>query len=215
MATINDLGMPNPISVPFGGLGVSSNATPYGVICAGTTGTGNIQQVVGLGNAGQALFSNGAAALPSWQNQTGGVPNFTDVTPWTPVLSVATSGAYTPYTYTVQSGHYSVVGSIVFINATLVLNNANTGLPGGIIGITNLPVNPTSAIYNLSCLINNAGPGGSPTVTSGQSLVGFTDQFAPLPGVWFIAFAEQNNSFLIVRSVQTGTVINVCGYYNS
>ncbi|MFA6080756.1 MAG: hypothetical protein WC753_04770 [Candidatus Gracilibacteria bacterium] len=45
----------------------SPNFTAYAVICAGTTATGALQNVSGLGSAGQVLTSNGAAALPSWQ----------------------------------------------------------------------------------------------------------------------------------------------------
>lgn len=49
-----------------GGTG-STSFTPYAVICGGTTGTGNLQNVSGVGTSGQVLTSNGAAALPTWQ----------------------------------------------------------------------------------------------------------------------------------------------------
>jgi len=49
-----------------GGTGAGS-FTAYGVLLAGTTGTGAFQNVSGLGTSGQVLTSNGAAAAPTWQ----------------------------------------------------------------------------------------------------------------------------------------------------
>jgi hypothetical protein len=54
------------VTVAQGGTGVTS-FTAYAVITGGTTSTGALQQVSGLGSSGQVLTSNGAAALPSWQ----------------------------------------------------------------------------------------------------------------------------------------------------
>lgn len=42
--------------------------TAYAVIVAGTTSTGNFQNVSGVGTAGQVLTSAGASALPVWAN---------------------------------------------------------------------------------------------------------------------------------------------------
>lgn len=53
--------------VAGGGTGDTS-FTPYTVICGGTTSTGNLQNVVNTGTSGQILTSNGAGALPTWQN---------------------------------------------------------------------------------------------------------------------------------------------------
>ena len=55
------------LGVPGGGTGISTT-TAYGLIAAGTTSTGNFQQVSGTGTSGQLLTSNGAGALPTWQN---------------------------------------------------------------------------------------------------------------------------------------------------
>ena len=52
--------------VAGGGTG-NTTFTAYSVICAGTTATGAFQNVVGLGNAGEQLTSNGAGLLPTWQ----------------------------------------------------------------------------------------------------------------------------------------------------
>ena len=55
----------SPVTVPNGGTGDTS-FTPYAVITGGTTSTGALQNVVGLGASGEVLTSAGAGALPSW-----------------------------------------------------------------------------------------------------------------------------------------------------
>ena len=55
------------LNVAQGGTGLGTT-TAYGLIAAGTTSTGNFQQVSGTGTSGQLLTSNGAGALPTWQN---------------------------------------------------------------------------------------------------------------------------------------------------
>lgn len=59
------------VTVADGGTGKSSH-TAYGVLCGGTTGSGNLQSVPGLGTSGQTLTSNGAGALPTWQDAASG-----------------------------------------------------------------------------------------------------------------------------------------------
>ena len=61
------------VAVTDGGTGLSTMTTAYGVVCAGTTATGNLQVLSALGSSGQVLTSNGAAALPSFQTVTGTV----------------------------------------------------------------------------------------------------------------------------------------------
>lgn len=60
------LGFTGTLSVSRGGSGRSS-ATPFSVICGGTTATDPHQSVVGVGTAGQVLTSNGPGLLPTWQ----------------------------------------------------------------------------------------------------------------------------------------------------
>jgi hypothetical protein len=66
MATNNATNTSNPVTVPQGGTGDSS-LTAYAVVCGGTTSTGALQSVSGVGTSGQVLTSNGASALPTWQ----------------------------------------------------------------------------------------------------------------------------------------------------
>lgn len=67
IATKATAALPIPVTVANGGTGLTTT-TAYGLIAAGTTATGNFQQVSGTGTSGQILTSNGAGALPTWQN---------------------------------------------------------------------------------------------------------------------------------------------------
>jgi hypothetical protein len=69
---------PGILPVPGGGTGVGTFA-PYAIITGGVTATGPLQQVSGLGVTGQALISNGAGALPSWQTLPTGTGTVTNV----------------------------------------------------------------------------------------------------------------------------------------
>jgi hypothetical protein len=60
------------VPVDQGGTGLSTT-TAYGLIAAGTTSTGNFQQVSGTGTSGQVLTSNGAGALPTWATPSSGI----------------------------------------------------------------------------------------------------------------------------------------------
>lgn len=66
MVQNNATNMSNPVTVPQGGSGAAS-FTAFTVLCAGTTSTGNLQNVVSVGTSGQVLTSNGSSALPSFQ----------------------------------------------------------------------------------------------------------------------------------------------------
>jgi hypothetical protein len=59
--------LPVPLPVAQGGTGVTST-TAYAVVCGGTTSTGNLQSIAGVGTSGQVLTSNGAGALPTFQS---------------------------------------------------------------------------------------------------------------------------------------------------
>jgi hypothetical protein len=63
--------MSGTLVVSNGGTGLSS-LTPYAVLAGGSTATGTVQQVSGLGSVGQVLTSNGAGQLPTWQAGGGG-----------------------------------------------------------------------------------------------------------------------------------------------
>ena len=71
MATKNSINSNDPIEVSSGGTGAST-LTAYAVTCGGTTSTGAIQSIASVGTADQVLTSNGAAALPTFQDAGGG-----------------------------------------------------------------------------------------------------------------------------------------------
>jgi hypothetical protein len=66
------------ITTSYGGTGLTS-MTPYSVVAAGTTSTGPLQQISGLGTTGQVLTSNGTGTLPTWQNVSSSSSNAWDI----------------------------------------------------------------------------------------------------------------------------------------
>lgn len=54
------------VDAAHGGTG-KTTYVPYAVVAGGTTSTGALQQVSGVGASLQALISNGASTLPTWQ----------------------------------------------------------------------------------------------------------------------------------------------------
>lgn len=61
-------------TLPVANGGTSKTSfTTYAVICGGTTTTGALQSVASVGNSGQLLTSNGAGALPTFQNLVDGI----------------------------------------------------------------------------------------------------------------------------------------------
>lgn len=58
------------LPVAGGGTGDAS-FTAYALLAGGTTSTGALQNISGVGTANQVLVSNGAGALPSWQSVPG------------------------------------------------------------------------------------------------------------------------------------------------
>jgi len=66
-------GTTGTLTVARGGTGRTSH-TAYGVICGGTTTTAAQQSIASVGTSGQVLTSNGAAALPTFQDAGGSSP---------------------------------------------------------------------------------------------------------------------------------------------
>jgi len=91
------------VGVAGGGTGVTS-FTPYAVITGGTTATGPLQNVSGVGSIGQILTSNGASTLPTWQTPSGGFSPSTRMTLQDDFTSVSfyspTQAMYSELTWT-------------------------------------------------------------------------------------------------------------------
>jgi len=64
-------GFTTTVPVTAGGTGVATLTTAYGVLAAGTTATGAVQNL-GTGTSAQVLTSNGPGALATWQTASGG-----------------------------------------------------------------------------------------------------------------------------------------------
>lgn len=118
-----------PIPVPSGGTGATS-FTPYAVITGGVTSTSPLQSIASVGLAGQLLTSNGAGALPTFQNApAGGVTSvsgtanrITSTGGATPVIDISAS-------YVGQSS-ITTLGTIttgVWNGTTIAVANGGTG----------------------------------------------------------------------------------------
>lgn len=147
---VNSITLGSPITVANGGTGLST-LSPYRIMAAGTTATGNMQQIA-AGSTGQLLQSQGASALATYTTAT--YPS--TVTANNLIFATATN----------------VVGQVSTANsATLVTNSS--GVPSYTASMTNGQVligstgaTPTPATLTAagSTVITNAA--GSITITT-------------------------------------------------
>jgi len=77
------------LPVASGGSGFATT-TAYAVLCGGTTATNPFQPIAGVGTATQVLTSNGAGALPTFQDAGGGGLSWSESTGTTQALAVGT-----------------------------------------------------------------------------------------------------------------------------
>ena len=125
----------NPVTVPQGGTGLTTLTTAYGVVCAGTTANGSLQNA-GAGTSGQYLKSNGASSLPSFASFK------------SPTIQKFTSG----------SGTYTTPAEVLYLRIKMVGGggggsgshlNATSGGTGG------------NTTFGSSLLVANGGGAGS------------------------------------------------------
>jgi hypothetical protein len=124
------LTLTNPLTVPNGGTGDSS-FTAYSVVCGGTTSTGALQNVSGVGSSGEVLTSNGAAALPTWQAAGGGG-------------SSVYFQAYSTTNQTVAGGNTST---------TIIFDSAVTNVGSAYNAGTGVFTAPTTGFYGFSVCV--------------------------------------------------------------
>jgi hypothetical protein len=124
-------GVTGTLPVANGGTGVTS-ATPYAVICGGTTSTGALQSVSGVGTAGQVLTSNGAGALPTWQAGGGGGSSALNA------ITAATAGNTINNANFAQEWQWNTLaagnGFFLSSNSTAALSNTQTLFRVGLSG---------------------------------------------------------------------------------
>lgn len=136
------MALSTPLTVQYGGTGLSS-LTTYAPLCGGTTATGNVQQATtGFSNSGYFLVSTGASSLPTWQNPTGLV--VTSITGTANQITASASiGAVTlsfPATGGISIGSYQ----------------ASTPPTGGILLPGNIVMGQTSTSTDTSIYVNNS-----------------------------------------------------------
>jgi hypothetical protein len=180
---IGSLTLNTALTVPNGGTGVTSN-TAYAVLCGGTTSTAAVQSIASVGTANQALTSNGAGALPSFQ--TPDVSWLTGtVGTWSPVIEgAAVAGTIN---YTVRLGRYQKVAN--FVSYQLEITWTTIGTASGGILIKSFPFtfkNVTS--YNVS-----------------SPWVGINFGLAPGAGNFPVVYASPNTTQMAVNGVSETT----------
>ena len=79
VTTTGTITMSGTLVVANGGTGRTTN-TAYAIMAGGTTSTGPLQQVSGLGTSGYVLTSTGAGSLPTWQAAVAGSTTFVGLT---------------------------------------------------------------------------------------------------------------------------------------
>lgn len=133
---------PIPFPVIEGGTGDTS-FTAYAVLAGGTTATGALQTVSGVGTANQVLTSNGAGALPTWQSVGASLLAITTVnhaaSPYTVLASdeyiaVDTSGGVV----TLLLPNAPATGRVIFIKdktGTSATSNISVTTVGGTVTI--------------------------------------------------------------------------------
>ena len=107
------------LGVNYGGTG-DTTLTAYAILAGGTTSTGALQQVSGVGSSGQVLTSNGASALPTWQAQATAPINYP------PVLQYFTASATfnLPYVFVFPSN--SLTSGWTYTNNGVTFTVVNT-----------------------------------------------------------------------------------------
>jgi hypothetical protein len=118
MATNNAADLSDPIVVGEGGTGFAST-TSYGVLCGGTTSTGNLQNA-GTGTSGQIFVSNGSGGLPSFSSSA--VTLTGDIT-GSGSASISTTLASTISRNSIMTWNYGNNNANAF--ARHIINNAN------------------------------------------------------------------------------------------
>lgn len=118
MATNNAWNTGSTVTVPQGGTGIATT-TAYAVMTAGTTNTGNMQNVSGVGSSTNVLISGGASALPAWGANAGVAGS---------LILISTQAAANVATLSFTSGITSTYKNYIVIFDTIVPANTGSGV---------------------------------------------------------------------------------------
>ncbi len=141
-----NIAQPSPVAVNNGGFG-SAGYTARAVLCGGTTATAPVQSV-GPGTSGQLLISNGAGALPSFQDNPGSFVYLTTVSASAGVAIIDNT------VFTSTYNKYLMIFEIfnnAITNVTLqysIDNNATSVTTNYLSGFINHPYNSTAYTMN-------------------------------------------------------------------
>jgi hypothetical protein len=170
--------MTGTLNAGHGGTGLSS-LTTYGLITAGTTATGNFQQVSN-GSSGQVLQSGGASALPSFSTATypstatsTGTLLRANGTNW--VVTTSTfADTYSASSLLYSNGANTVTGLATANNGVLITSNsgvpsllANSGTPGYVLTANSGAPPSWQAITAEGAITTIDGDSGSITASAG------------------------------------------------
>jgi hypothetical protein len=151
------------LAVSNGGTGQTTLTTAYGVLAAGTTATGALQNI-GTGTSTQVLTSNGPGVLPSFQ--------------------AAAAGGFSNMTVFTSPGTFTTPSSTTRIKVTVVGGGGGGGNASGPVsggggggGGAAIYVGPVSASTPYAVTVGAGGGGGAYTVPGSP---GGTSSFASL-----------------------------------
>lgn len=146
---VADLGYEGRGTLPVsrGGTGVAAN-TAFALLAGGSTGTGPVQSLSGLGTVGQVLTSNGAGALPTFQTAGGAsiltpqarLTLTTNVPVLTSTVSAVTTVYYTPYAGNLVPIYNGTVWSALAISELSQATTDTTKSPAAVANNSNYDV---------------------------------------------------------------------------
>lgn len=202
MATNNATNTSKPITVAQGGTGDSS-VTAYAVLCGGTTTTGVVQSVSGVGSSGQILTSNGASALPTWQAAGAATGSIILIT----TLTASSSGSLAFTSSNITSTYTSYIIILRGINnasGTTVLNmDWSTNNGSGYLGSGYRSGTITNS-YNSTTLANTN------SLTTNPLTASITNTNVPINGTLYLDFpASAAASYTGQIFVADTTAVNV------
>ena len=147
------------LGVSYGGTGDTS-FTAYAVICGGTTSTGALQNVVGLGTLGEVLTSQGPGTLPVWAVNPAKQVN---------IQIFTSTGTYTPtagMTYCIIEALGGGAGgaSAVAAGSTLISGGSGGGMGAYVKALYTAATIGTSQVVTIGAGGGSDADGGTTTV---------------------------------------------------
>ncbi len=182
------------VDVAHGGTGDTSFIA-YSVICAGTSSTGNFQNVSGLGSIGQVLTSAGPGALPAWTNASG--------------TGTVNSGLINQLAYYAAAG--TAVSGLATANDGLLVTS-NSGVPSILAGpgTTGNILQSNSAAapsFSIATYPSTATSTGSVLRADGTNWSATTAAYPNTTTINQVLYSSANNTVSGLASAANGTLV--------